>query len=57
MIVLRRSIHAGEPWHRGKAAMLVADCASEALTTEDGLLRERSGVQYEAQASLSALRP
>ena len=29
---------------------------SEALTTEDGLLRERSGVQCEAQASLSALR-
>ena len=59
MVVLRRSIHAvssGEPWHRGKAAMLVADCASEALTTEDELRRERSGVQCEAQASLSALR-
>ena len=55
------SIHAvsrasGEPWHRAKAAMLVADCASEALTTEDELRRERSGVQCEAQASLSALR-
>ena len=37
--------------------MLVADCASEALTTEDELRRERSGgVQCEAQASLSALR-
>ena len=35
--------------------MLVADCASEALTTEDELRRERSGVQCEAQASLSAL--
>ena len=59
MVELHRSIHAvssGEPWHRGKAAMLVADCASEALTTEDELLRERSGVQCEAQASLSALR-
>ena len=40
---------------RGKAAMLVADRASEALTTEDELRRERSGVQCEAQASLSAL--
>ena len=46
----------GEPWHRANAAMLVADCASEALTTEDELRRERSGVQCEAQASLSALR-
>ena len=36
--------------------MLVADCASEALTTEDELRRERSGVQCEAQAGLSALR-
>ena len=36
--------------------MLVADCASEALTTEDELRRERSGVQCEARASLSALR-
>ena len=36
--------------------MLVADCASDALTTEDELRRERSGVQCEAQASLSALR-
>ena len=35
--------------------MLVADCASEALTTEDELRRERSGVQCEAQASLSVL--
>ena len=41
---------------RGKAAMLVADRASEALTTEDELRRERRGVQCEAQASLSALR-
>ena len=61
MVELHRSIHAvsrasGEPWHRAKAAMLVADCASEALTTEDELRRERSGVQCEAQASLSALR-
>ena len=59
MVELHRSIHAvsrasGEPWHRAKAAMLVADCASEALTTEDELRRERSGVQCEAQASLSA---
>ena len=46
----------GEPLHRAKAAMLVADCASEALTTEDELRRERSRVQCEAQASLSALR-
>ena len=61
VVELHRSIHAvsrasGEPWHRAKAAMLVADCASEALTTEDELRRERSGVQCEAQASLSALR-
>ena len=42
----------GEPWHRAKAAMLVADCTSEALTTKDELRRERSGVQCEAQASL-----
>ena len=60
VVELHRSIHAvsrasGEPWHRAKAAMLVADCASEALTTEDELRRERSGVQCEAQASLSAL--
>ena len=53
MVELHRSIHAvsrasGEPWHRAKAAMLVADCASEALTTEDELRRERSGVQCEA---------
>ena len=44
VVELHRSIHAvssGEPWHRGKAAMLVADCASEALTTEDELRRER----------------
>ena len=59
MVELHRSIHAvssGEPWHRRLAAMLVADCASEALTTEDELRRGRSGVQCEAQASLSALR-
>ena len=60
VVELHRSIHAvsrasGEPWHRAKAAMLVADCASEALTTEDERRRERSGVQCEAQASLSAL--
>ena len=60
VVELHRSIHAvsrasGEPWHRANVAMLVADCASEALTTEDELRRERSGVQCEAQASLSAL--
>ena len=52
MVELHRSIHAVS---RAKAAMLVADCAREALTTEDELRRERSGVQCEAQASLSAL--
>ena len=56
MVELHRSIHAvsrasGEPWHRAKAAMLVADCASEALTTEDELRRERSGVQCEAHTA------
>ena len=59
VVELHRSIHAvsrasGEPWHRAKAAMLVADCASEALTTEDELRRERSGVQCEAQATRPA---
>ena len=45
MVELHRSIHAvsrasGEPWHRAKAAMLVADCASEALTTDATLKEE-----------------
>ena len=60
MVELHRSIHAvsrasGEPWHRAKAAMLVADCASEALTTEDELRRERSGVQYARHRPASLL--
>ena len=60
VVELHRSIHAvsrasGEPWHRAKAAMLVADCASEALTTEDELRRERSGVQYARHRPASLL--
>ena len=61
MVVLRASLHPRREQWRALASpqggdALVADCASEALTTEDELRRERSGVQCEAQASLSALR-
>ena len=58
VVVLRRSIH--PRWLASLGIAARRRCSwrtvSEALTTEDGLLRERSGVQCEAQASLSALR-